>query len=158
MHAFHAHRARADLNWSVGVIEHEKRKIPPPISEDWAAGCDLRLMSPAKDRSDIPTEGKNLIVVADSYGVLDFRIFDGDGKIILDYSEGMETEDFMKQFSSLWPPHELTGIEKRRAIASVTSILGRGRARLQAHVRGLQARQAEAVAKAEYHERLARRP
>ena len=45
---------------------------------------DLRLMSSLNDVSGIPTEGKSLIIVATVDNVLHFRIFDGDGKVVVD--------------------------------------------------------------------------
>ena len=55
-------------------------------------GCDLRLMSSLNNVSGIPTEGKNLIIVAAVNNVLHFRIFDGDGKVIVDTDEKRMTE------------------------------------------------------------------
>jgi len=47
-------------------------------------GYDLRLMSSESDVSRIPTSGQNLVIVADVKGVLHFRIFDADGKVVVD--------------------------------------------------------------------------
>ena len=94
------------------------------------AGCDLRLMSSVKDVSEIPTGGEDLIIVAAVDHVLHFRMFDGDGKVVVDTDEKRLTEqapqieDFRKQLVGLWPPHELTGSEKGRVITAVTSIVG----------------------------------
>ncbi|HMB04541.1 MAG TPA: hypothetical protein VKP69_12480 [Isosphaeraceae bacterium] len=41
-------------------------------------------MSSLKDVSGIPTEGKDLIIVTAVNNVLHFRIFDGDGKLVVD--------------------------------------------------------------------------
>ena len=71
-------------------------------------------MSSLNDVSGIPTEGKNLIIVAAVNNVLHFRIFDGDGKVVVDTDEkrlteqARQIEDLRKQLESLWPPHELT--------------------------------------------------
>jgi MFS family permease len=95
-----------------------------------AGGRDLRLMSPVKAVSDIPTGGKNLLIVAAVDDVLHFRIFDGDGKVVVDKDEKRLTEkapqieDLRQKLVSLWPPHELTGDEKSRVIEAVTSIVG----------------------------------
>ena len=96
-----------------------------------AGRYDLRLMWSVKDVSGIPTVGKNLILVVavDTRGskwslvtrllglpldqVLHFRIFDGDGKMVVDTDEQRLTgqagqiEDLREQLQSLWPPHEL---------------------------------------------------
>jgi predicted Zn-dependent protease len=93
-------------------------------------GCDLRLMSSVKDVSDIPTEGKDLIIVAAVDNMLHFRVFDGDGKSVVNTDEKRLTEqarqidDLKKQLVVLWPPHELTGSEKGLVINAVTSIVG----------------------------------
>jgi hypothetical protein len=157
-HAFHAYRARLSVNWWEDRITERQRYLEttPLISEDWAAGRDLRLMPSLRDAGEIPTRAKDLIIVADVYGVLYFRMFDSDGQIVLDTAEGLQIEDLQKQLVSLWPPHELTGVEKRQVITAVLSILGRSRATLQAQLRSMQALHAEAVAKAEDHQRRAR--
>jgi hypothetical protein len=93
----------------------------------------LRLMSSVKDASDIPTEGKDLIIVATVDNVLHFRMFDGHGRAAVDTDEkrlteqGRQIEDLRKQLVSLWPPHELTGSEKGQVITAVTSIVGHTR-------------------------------
>ena len=87
-------------------------------------------MSSLNDVSGIPTEGKNLIIVAAVNHVLHFRIFDGDGKVVVDTDEkrlteqARQIEDLRKQLESLWPPHELTRSDKGRVITAVTSIVG----------------------------------
>jgi hypothetical protein len=106
-------------------VFHEKLKVLFHF-----LGFDLRLMSAVNGVSRIPPEGKNLIVVAAVDHVLHFRIFDGDGKMVVDTNEKqlMEQvraiEDLRNQLESLWPPHELTGSEKARVITAVTSIVG----------------------------------
>ena len=93
-------------------------------------GFDLRLMSSLNDVSGIPTEGKNLIIVAAVNNVLRFRICAGDGKVVVDTDEkslteqARQIEDLREQLKSLWPPHELTWSDKDRIITAVTSIVG----------------------------------
>ena len=113
-------------------------------------GFDLRLMSLPNDVSGIQTSGKNLIIVATVNNVLHFRIFDADGKVVVDTDEKRLTElapqiedlreqpkslwpshelapqieDLREQLKSLWPPHELTCSDKERVITAVTSIVG----------------------------------
>ena len=101
---------------------------------------DLRLMPSLNDVSGIPTEGKNLIIVAAVNKVLRFRIFADDGKVDVDTDEKSLTEqarqikdpreqlkrikDLREQLKSLWPPHELTWSDEDRVITAVTSIVG----------------------------------
>jgi hypothetical protein len=92
-------------------------------------------MSSMNDVSGMPQEGKNLIVVADVSQSLHFRIFDSDGKRVVDTDEKSLTakvqqfEDLKSQLKGLWPPHPLTGNEKNLLITAVTSILGHTRGR-----------------------------
>ena len=91
-------------------------------------------MSSVNDVNVIPTEGKNLIIVAAVNNVLHFRIFDGDGKEVVDTDEnrlkeekpqiGQQIEELRKRLESLWPPHQLTSDDKVRVITAVTSIVG----------------------------------
>ena len=105
-----------------------------------AAGFDLRLMTSLKDVSGIPTEGTNLIIVAAVNSVLHFRIFDGDGKVVVDTDEmrlaeqARQIEDLRKQLESLWPPRELTRSDKGRVITAVTSIVGYAHAAVMAGI------------------------
>jgi len=118
-----------DPNYSHGFLV-----IPIALWILWqrlaAAGFDLRLMSSVNGVNGIPTKGKNLIIVAAVDHVLHFRIFDGDGKKVVDTGEKRLTEqvrqieDLRKRLEKLWPPHELTGSEKSQVIAAVTSIVG----------------------------------
>jgi len=96
---------------------------------------DLHLLSSLNDVSRIPTEGKNLIIVAAVNNVLHFRIFGGDAKVVVDTDEkrltgqAQQIKDLRKQLESLWSshlrlPHFLTSSEKGRVIAAVTSIVG----------------------------------
>jgi hypothetical protein len=90
---------------------------------------DLRLMPEVNGVGLIPTEGKNLIVVADVDRVLHFRIFDGDGDMVVDTDEKRVTErvgpiaDLRNQLSRSWPPHELTRYEVGRVITAVISMV-----------------------------------
>jgi hypothetical protein len=87
-------------------------------------------MSSVTDISGIPTEGKMLIIVATVKGVLHFRIFDADGKAVVDTDEtrlaglARQIEHLRKQLEGLWPPHVLTWYEKSRVNTAVTWIAG----------------------------------
>jgi hypothetical protein len=125
----------------IPLDEEDRRRDPvlftflkerPPLCEV-VTGFDLRLMSPLNDVSGVPTEGKNLIIVAAVKDVLHFRILDGAGKVVVDTNEKRLTEqagrikDLKEQLKSVWPPHELTRSDKGRVIAAVTSIVGHTR-------------------------------
>jgi hypothetical protein len=157
-HSSRAYQARVSVNWWEERIKDGRRYLEkwPVISEDWAFGRQLRLMPSVKDPDEIPTRAKDMIIIADVNGVLYFRIFDGDGKLVLDWAEGLYADDLKKQLVPMWPPHELTGVEKRQVITAVASILSRSKALFQAQLKTTQAMHAKAVAEAERHERLAR--
>ncbi len=95
-------------------------------------GYDLRLMSSLNDVGDMPTVGKDLILVAAVNHILYFRIFDGDGKMVVDTDEkrlteqARQIEDLRQQLKDLWPPSELPQSKKGRVIRVVTSIVARG--------------------------------
>jgi hypothetical protein len=61
-------------------------------------------------------------------------MFDGNGKIVVHWCEGLHADYLRKQFMNLWPPHELTGNEKARVISAVNSILGASRSTVQANL------------------------
>ena len=71
---------------------------------------DLQLMSSVGDAGDIPTVGKNLVIVADVRGVLHFRIFEGGGRKVVDTDESRLTAqagpiaDLKQRLENLWPP------------------------------------------------------
>jgi phage tail-like protein len=100
------------------------------IDEQVPGGLDLHLMSSVKDARDIPRVGEDQIIVAAVNQVLHFRIFDGDGRMVVDTDEdrlreeARPIEDLRKQLVNLWPPHEPTGSEKGQVIDAVTSIVG----------------------------------
>jgi HEAT repeat protein len=91
-------------------------------SRKLVATYDLQLLAPATDASAIPTSGKSLFIVSDVDHALHLRIFDRDGKIVLDADEdwlfyqGSGITEFRKTLDQLWPPHELTAREKSRVI------------------------------------------
>ena len=110
---------------------------------------------PGVKDADIPTVGKGLIVVSRIGRRLEFRMFDADGKMVVDIGEPVNLDAFKAELEGLWPPHELTGDEKRRIIAAVASIVDAGRARMQGYLGIVEANRAKAVAEAEERERLA---
>ena len=94
-------------------------------------GCDLRLISSVTGATDIPKSGKRLIVVAVVDHLVHFRIFNGDGKAVVDMDETRlrertpQIEILKKRLESLWPPHELTRGEKDEVITAVASVVDR---------------------------------
>jgi hypothetical protein len=163
-HAFRAYRERVSAKWLEGNLKQAKWKLEqaPHISPDQVAGYDVRLMNSATIPWEIPTTGRQVVIVAQAHphGTIFFRIFDGDGRVVVDWAEGGEEQRgaVEEQLASLWPPHELTAAEREWVIVTVISFLERTRDAMQASVFRGWAKHAETVARAEYHERLARRP
>ena len=124
-----------DQDTPSGLLPIEKRLLDASAGGYVIRKFDLRLMSSLNDVSGIPTEGNNLIIVAAVNNVLHFRIFDDDGKMVVDTDEkrlteqAQQIEDLRKQLESLWPPHELTRSENCRVITAVTSIVSHPRIR-----------------------------
>jgi hypothetical protein len=92
---------------------------------------DVRLMPSLKNVHAIPTAGRALLVVAAVNNVLQFRIFDGNGKRVADTDEKKlpaqphQIENLRKQLESLWPPHELGSGERSSVITAVASLVDR---------------------------------
>jgi hypothetical protein len=119
--------------WRVG--EERLRRHPGEANPSGDSGIDfeefdLRLMSSVGDVDDIPTVGKTLVIVADVRGVLHFRIFESDGRIVVDTDESRLSAqagpiaDLKKRLENLWPPHQPEEEEKDQIITAVTSIVG----------------------------------
>jgi len=102
------------------------------------ASLDLRLMPKFNDVIGNPNEARNLIIVSTRIDGIHIRIFDGEGKVVVDTDEKRLAEKFQqtekfnpvvirmlkKELQSLWPPHELTRGEKDRVILFLTSLAG----------------------------------
>ncbi|MEI6569533.1 MAG: hypothetical protein WCR20_22850, partial [Verrucomicrobiota bacterium] len=97
-------------------------------------GCDLRLIS-VNAESQIPDEGKDLMIVAQTNQKLRFRIFDKEGNIVVDRSEEDHLKqvlppiqieafsDLKKELGSFWNQENLAEAAKQKIIVAVTSIL-----------------------------------
>ena len=158
-HAADAYQARVSVNrWEDRLKGAEQyMETTLRLLEDRAASCDVRLVPSVKSVGDVTAEGRDLIIVADVPGLLFFRMFDGDGKLALDWAVGLETDyqHLKGQLVGLWPPHEMTGTEKARVIDAITSYTN---GVLRTNVKGIRAMHAKAVAEAERPEQLAQRP
>jgi transcriptional regulator with XRE-family HTH domain len=111
-----------------GLLEICDSRIGEVLAHD-PHGYDLQLMSSVKDACVIPTAGKRLIIVARVDQILHFRIFDGDGKMVVDtdskrLNEKTESiEDLRRKLQTMWPPAEPTESERNRVIATIASIV-----------------------------------
>jgi hypothetical protein len=103
---------------------------------------DVLLLPKLLDVKDIPSEGKNLVIVADVGGELHYRVFNADGEMFVNTNEKSLTDDtkkiteekkmtanvekiehVRKQLEGLWPHHKLSASEKVEVITAVTSIV-----------------------------------
>jgi hypothetical protein len=117
-------------------------RADPPSRCAWMTGYDLRLMPSLNDVNDIPKTGKSQIIVAVANDVVQFRIFNGDGTMVVDTDQNKleapkkQIEEFKQQLKSVGPPHELTESEKSQLITAVTSIAGHTRLTLSTTKKG----------------------
>src|SRR5262249_50555255 len=98
---------------------------------------NLRLIAGLNETGAIPNEGKSLIVFATVHDTLHIRVFDGEGKLVIDTDEERlakksgrmegnlgEIRMLKKALYGLWPPHDLTTSEKHRVIRELTWLTG----------------------------------
>ncbi len=93
---------------------------------DW---CAIRLMPKLSDVNALPTAGKRLIIVAEVNHALHLRMFDVEGTMILDSPAKRFTNTWVEYLEQLvprlWPPHELSFIDRISVVNAVTQIAGR---------------------------------
>lgn len=115
-----------EIIWGVRVPAFQ------PLEEFHIHGWgDLQMITVSSPR-DIPTTGKNLILVAKANNLLHFRIFDETGNLVVDTNETKMTlpahapvlADLKKQLESVWPPHKIAKNEKEKVITTVASLVG----------------------------------
>jgi dipeptide/tripeptide permease len=98
-------------------------------------GTDLRLIPAAQDEKTIPTEGKNLVIVASTDRGPLVRIFDETGKKVgdrvVDKNEAKlttqakkEIEEFEKTLEKSWSEKDLPSVDKQKILSSAISLGG----------------------------------
>jgi type VI secretion system ImpB/VipA family protein len=118
---------KKELPFVLGMMADLSGHPGPAVNED---GCDLQLMSAVKDVNGLPASGTDLVVVANVGQVLHFRVFAGDGSIIVDADERKfagerrKLDDLKTRLSNLWALDEIPAGEKGQIIFLVTSIVG----------------------------------
>jgi hypothetical protein len=95
----------------------------------YAGAGELRLMPNVNDLNALPPAGKRLFIVADVDHVLHLRMFDLEGKMVLDSDAKRFTSTWVEYLQqlvpTLWPPYKLTEIEKISIINAVRNLAGR---------------------------------
>jgi multidrug efflux pump subunit AcrB len=90
---------------------------------------DLSVLSPLKDRADIPKTGQSQTFVVEVAGKLFFRSFDAQGKLVVNSDEeklrgkGGQIQRLRTRLQDLWPPHELSAGEKSEIKQAVSSLV-----------------------------------
>lgn len=93
-------------------------------------GHDLLLMSRMDNVGDIPTEGREQVIVADARGVLYFRIFANDGQMAVNIDgrqlpeKKSEIAELKSLLGSLWDQAAISPGDRTKVIAAVRSIVG----------------------------------
>jgi CNT family concentrative nucleoside transporter len=91
---------------------------------------DLRLMPGLKDVKEIPSWGKDLVIVADVDHVLQIRVFGGAGNVLVDTDEtrladkGPQIKDLRKRIEDLWSPHASSPGDRTQVVGMVNAIVG----------------------------------
>jgi tetratricopeptide (TPR) repeat protein len=94
-----------------------------------ADGCSCVLLPDLKEVSQIPSKGQNQFILADVNHVLHFRLFDLEGRAIVDTDEKRLKEkagqigDLRDLIQKLRPPHKISQAENEHANAMATSIV-----------------------------------
>ncbi len=85
-------------------------------------------MKNVNDLNALPSAGKRLFIVADVNHVLHLRMFDLEGKMVLDSPAKRFTNTWVEYIQQLlptrWPPHELTEIDKISIMNAVRNLVG----------------------------------
>ena len=102
----------------------------PEQDANYVHGCDLRLMRAVKTLSELPTNGRDLIVLAVLPNGLHFRMFDSLGKRTVDQDESQLKEktsqiaDLKSLLKDLWDTPRVSPLAKDRVVTALTSIFG----------------------------------
>jgi multidrug efflux pump len=96
-------------------------------------GADLSVVTWTRKPEQIPSVGKNKVVLALVDKVLHLRAFDSDGKMVVDTDErklkdeGRPIDEFKKRNKGWWSARDLTDSEKIQAIDAITMVVGKTR-------------------------------
>jgi heparan-alpha-glucosaminide N-acetyltransferase len=91
---------------------------------------DVKVLAPTNDLVILPKEGKNQVVVADINHVLHIRIFDGDGKMVVDKDEtrfpdqAQQLAELRQWIESIAPGQELTPGQKGLILDRIAPFIG----------------------------------
>jgi multidrug efflux pump subunit AcrA (membrane-fusion protein) len=102
----------------------------PEQDANYVHGCDLRLMASLKDVSEMPTSGRDMIILASVKNVLQFRVFDSESKRVVNTDEKLLPEKVAQVavlkslLAGLWDDHRVSPIDKDKVIAALMPIFG----------------------------------
>ncbi len=107
-----------------GVDDNPDQEAKPLV---YHLGFDLRLLPNLRAVADLPAEGKNLIAVGSVNGLLHFRVFDKDGRRVIDTDESRlpdqgDLDGFRKKFEAAAASPVLPWSDRDAVIAAVTAL------------------------------------
>jgi multidrug efflux pump subunit AcrA (membrane-fusion protein) len=103
----------------------------PESDANFVRGSDLRLIASPDDISKLPNSGRDLVVVARAKDGLHFRIFDSDGKKLVNTDEhrlaekGAQVAKLKAMLRDLWAESRISPIDKDKVLAQLATIFGR---------------------------------
>jgi multidrug efflux pump subunit AcrA (membrane-fusion protein) len=106
----------------------------PEGDADYVHGSDLRLMPTLKDVRELPSTGREMVVLARVQDALHVRIFDSDSKAVVDAKETEMSDKNAKDLDGLkavlqdaWGAPRVSPLDKDRILAILAAMFGRTR-------------------------------
>jgi multidrug efflux pump subunit AcrA (membrane-fusion protein) len=106
----------------------------PEGDADYVHGSDLRLMPALKEARELPSTGRELVVLARVQDVLHVRIFDDHGKTVVDAKETELAEKHAKELDALegmlrgaWGAPRVSPLDKDKILALLATMFGPAR-------------------------------
>ncbi|MGC8642254.1 MAG: efflux RND transporter periplasmic adaptor subunit, partial [Isosphaeraceae bacterium] len=102
----------------------------PEQDANYVRACDLRLLAALKNVSEMPSSGRDLVVLGNQQNVLQIRIFDSNGKRVVSTDEPALTQkqpqiaQLKSLLAGLWGLDRISPLDKDRVIAILTTIFG----------------------------------
>jgi multidrug efflux pump subunit AcrA (membrane-fusion protein) len=102
----------------------------PESDANYVHGCDLRLMPSLMDVRELPTTGRDLVVVARRQDKLRFRIFDSSGRRVVDVAEsqlgdkGHQLAELKTLLADRWDDDRISPLHKDKIVGVLTTIFG----------------------------------
>jgi hypothetical protein len=159
-HLTAAHWVRWSAQGWKDRMEREEKRLGewPNITEEWLAGCGVRLLPTDRPPRSFAATGKTLAVALELYHApsIWIGVFDEEGKLILEHSDASrEMHALLGRLARPETAVELTGADKQATVDLVAAIFARYEHDLQEDLKTTRARLAHEITEAERHEREA---